>query len=336
MKKIYVSGLMLVLSTVALAQQESQFSTVNMNPYLINPAAGGMFDVIQIEGLGRTQWTGYNGGPKTMVLSGNSQIRIAGKGEQNKEFNLEDKTMFESPERSTGNLKHIVGAKFTNDAIGVFGKTSLFGSYAIHIPLAGNMNIGAGLGLGWSNFKINQERVKLDESDDLSYSQFLGSTSSQNTMDANAGLVVYSDKLFIGLSTVQILKNNIVFDDVNTNSYLNRHYFLSGSYKMDINSTMAVEPYLVGKFAGKSPMSLDLGARFIMNNNSWLGVQYRTSNAISVQLGANLVKSLYLSYAYDMAIGKIKTASMGTHEIRLGIYIGKNRNIEKELKEKGN
>ena len=87
----------------------------------------------------------------------------------------------------------------------------------------------------------------------------------------------------------------------------------------------------MGKFAESSPASIDAGARFIYNKSAWLGIQYRTSNALVFQIGANLVKNLYVSYAFEQGTGPIRLASNGTHEIQLGFYLGKNRNADKEI-----
>ena len=49
-------------------QQESQFINTINNPFLVNPAAGGLAGVMQFEATSRTQWAGYNGGPKNNVI----------------------------------------------------------------------------------------------------------------------------------------------------------------------------------------------------------------------------------------------------------------------------
>ena len=110
--------------------------------------------------------------------------------------------------------------------------------------------------------------------------------------------------------------------------------------KMSINmiaiagTSVKVALSLDGKIAENSPVSLDLGVRFAYNRAAWLGVQYRTSNAIVFQVGANIIKNLYVAYGYEVATGKIRTASNGSHEIQLGFYLGRNRNMDREIKGK--
>lgn len=171
------------------AQQESHYINLTNNPYLLNPAAGGMTITFNIEATSRTQWLGYDGGPRTMAIVGNSPVRF-GKGEQVlEEYNSEGKAFYKAPERTTGSIKHILGGIAMTDVIGPSNRTSVQASYSVHLPLIKSINISVSLSIGWSNFRINQDRVTLYQEDDPAYSQFFGSTSSQNIANANAGVV---------------------------------------------------------------------------------------------------------------------------------------------------
>lgn len=330
MKRIVLISSIIVSISGLFAQQESQFATVNQNPYLLNPAAGGLYNVAQFDLNTRMQWVGYGQGPTTISATGHSQIKV-GKSGQNQEFNTKDQVLFANPKMSVGSMKHIVGGKILNDAIGPFSKTTVQGSYAVHLPLSKKLNIGVGLGLGLTNFKINQSRVVLTDENDIAYDAFLGNSSSQSIGDVNAGFVLYGNGLFVGLSSAQILRNKAQFADVLTNSVYNRHYYLNLRYGISFGN-ITVEPAAVVKYAESSPLSADLGARFFYNNASWIGIYGRTSNSLVFQVGSNLIKNIYFSYSYEHAIGKITNAATGTHEIHLGYYLGKNRNIESEMK----
>ncbi|MFN5846104.1 MAG: type IX secretion system membrane protein PorP/SprF [Flavobacteriia bacterium] len=330
--KLAIMHCLLVFTSTA--QQEYQFANTASNPFLLNPAAGGLTDVMQFEATTRMQWLGYEGGPRTILLSGNSQIGIGNSGEKAlSEFNIHDETLFEGPKVSTGKTKHILGGKIWNDAIGPFSKTSIQGSYAYHLPLTKSINIGVGLGFGYSNFRLDETKVVLHQSDDNTYAQFLGSASQQGLGDAQAGLVLYNEKFFIGLSGTQVLNNAVKLNQILTNSFFSRHYFMIAKYRIEGSGDIAIEPTAVIKYTGSSPWSVDAGARVLYRNTSWFGLQFRTNSGLIFQVGSNLIKNLYVSYAYEYSMGKIRTAGNATHEIQLGYYLGKNRNIDKELKE---
>jgi len=317
------------------AQQEYQFANTVNNPFLLNPAAGGMTDVIHLEASTRMQWVGYDGGPNTTLIAGNSQIRFGNGGNKTlAEFNQRDEKLFENPKVTTAKSKHVIGGKIWNDAIGPFAKTSIQGSYAYHLPLTKNMNFGVGIGLGYSNFRLDESKVVLHQADDNVYSQFLGNSSQQNIGDAQAGFVVYSEKMFFGISGTQMLKNDVKLDQIMTQSNFNRHAFLIAKYKFDITDQLQIEPSVITKMTQNSPISFDFGTRAIYKNAAWFGVQYRTSSSLIFQIGSNLIKNFYLCYAYEQSIGKLRTAGNSTHEIQLGYYLGKNRNVDKEIKNK--
>ena len=318
----------------AISQQEYQFANTVNNPFLLNPAAGGLTDVMHFEASTRMQWLGYDGGPRTVLLSGNSQVRFNKSGENIvSEFNVRDEKLFKNPKITIGKSKHIIGGKVWNDAIGPFSKTAIQGSYAYHLRFTKKLNFGVGLGLGYSNFRLNESKVILNQQDDNTYAQFLGNSSQQNIADAQAGFVIYGERFFLGLSGTQLLKNKVELNQVLTQSNFNRHYFIVTKYKLINSGDITIEPSLVAKFAKDIPVSIDLGTRVLYKNSSWIGLQFRTNSSLIFQVGSNLIKNLYLNYSYEYSIGKLRTAGNSTHEIQLGYYLGKNRNVDKEIKQ---
>jgi type IX secretion system PorP/SprF family membrane protein len=324
MKTIFIF-VVVFLSGFAFSQQESQFASSFNNPYLYNPAAGGLANVAQIDVVTRLQWTGAGQGPKTVNLSGHSVLGIGGSAAV-ESYNPKGKFMHALPTASTGTMKHVVGGRIMSDEIGVFSKVAAHASYAIHLPVVKEFNIGVGVGLGWSNFRINPNRVVLHDQNDDAYLMALTNTSQQHFFDANAGLVFYGKGLFFGASISQLFGNKAKFSGndfkVATNSRYNRQYVLNLAYGIKVGKSV-LEPGVIAKFADNAPANFDFGARFIYRNATWLGVYGRTSNNLVFQFGTTLVENIYISYAYEHGVGKIRNAASGTHEIQLGIFLGK-------------
>jgi len=67
---------------------------------------------------------------------------------------------------------------------------------------------------------------------------------------------------------------------------------------------------------------INLGSRFHFNNNFWLGAAYNTSNNFSAVFGINYLNYNF-SYSYDHSISTLSKNTFGTHEIIIGIVIGK-------------
>ncbi len=327
----FLGMMILLLSNQTFAQQESQFANYIHNPYIFNPAAGGMMDLVQVDLGYRNQFTGTEGNPSTVYLSGHAQVgsKNVGIGE----FNLTKDNLYQTPNRTIGSLKHVAGGKFSRDGIGPFQKTSIYGSYAIHMPLIKSMNIGVGLSAGWSNFQIDQNKVILHDANDNIYNQFSSTLSKQNNFDIQTGLVLYNDKFFFGLSGTQLLNNRVNIEQIETANTLNRHLFLISSYRIGINENVDLEPFVFIKAAQKSPTSFDLGMRLKYNKSIWGGIQYRRGNAFVISAGMNVLRNFNVSYAFEYGAKSTRIGNAGSHELQLGFLIGNNRNVDKEVKE---
>lgn len=319
---------------VADAQQESQFANYIHNPYLFNPAAGGMTDLVQIDLGYRNQWITTNGNPSTVYLSGSTRVTTKNSGlTAISEFNPERENVYQTPERTIGEIKHVVGGKFMRDGIGPFVKTSAYGSYAVHLPLINSLNVGVGLSAGWGNFQIDPNKVTLHDANDMVYSQFAGATAKQNVLDVQTGLVLYSSKFLLSISGTQLLNNKIDINQIETGNTLNRHLFVMSAYRFGVSDKVDLEPFVFIKAAQHSPTSFDLGMRVKYNKSLWAGLQYRRGNSFVVTAGMNFLRNFNFSYAFEYGTGPVRISNAGTHELQLGVLIGKNRNMDKEIKE---
>ena len=65
MKKIFLLVLFCYSTTFVVAQQDAQFSQNMFNKLANNPAYAGSNQAISLIGLFRSQWTGFEGAPKT-------------------------------------------------------------------------------------------------------------------------------------------------------------------------------------------------------------------------------------------------------------------------------
>ena len=316
------------------AQQETQFANTVGNPYLFNPAAGGMADVVQLELGYRNQWVSVSGSPQTFYASGHAPISFRGSKKSLSPFNEAGKSLYALPERTTGSIKHVLGGKILSDNIGPFHKSSVFGSYAVHLPLTSRLNMGIGLAAGWGNFQIDPNEVILHDNNDLTYDQFKGGVSGQQILDVQSGLVFYSKRFYLGVSGTQLVQNVVSVNQLETGNTLDRHLFVQAMYRVGLTDLVEAEPFVLLKATQHAPVSYDLGARFRYQQVVWLGLQYRTGNSYIFSAGINFLRNFQFSYAYEHNANAVRLSTGGTHEIQLGFIIGRNRQIEKEFREK--
>jgi len=332
MKKTLTLLSILTVVLTATAQQELQFSQVLSNPYFFNPAAGGLSNIGEVYLSQRTQWTNIAGRPLSFYGTINSVIDTK-KGDDQfalQELYTDRKSIYKTPDRTLG-TKHVLGAKMFTDQIGPFSKNSVQASYAYHLPLSPDWNLGAGLGLGWSNFGIDENKAILTEAGDYAFISYAANSPRQNYIDASAGLVLYSKDLLLSLATTQLMNTTATFDGVTSNSKYNRHYTAMLSYRLALNSTYTLEPLFIAKSVKNAPLSYDAGFRFHYQNMGFFSATYRNQNALSFGIGLNVLKNFRICYSYDLSIAKTRSFGAGSHELMLGLIFGHKRNLSKEF-----
>lgn len=68
-------------------------------------------------------------------------------------------------------------------------------------------------------------------------------------------------------------------------------------------------------------MSADFNLLVYYKKQYWLGVGYRTSDAICFMGGWDIKEKFRVGYCYDLTINQLSSISRGTHEIVLGFQL---------------
>lgn len=321
MKKLVIVGAGLFFSANVFSQQLAQLSQYLQNPYLINPAAAGLTNHVDLNLSFRQQWVGFDNAPQTYYFSGNSVVGGAGGGPK---YNPSLRTgraagVSKTPQVATGKLKHTVGGNLMADEYGAFKKMTFNGSYAIHIPIATGINISAGIGLGMTNFKFLQDRVDLLNDNDNTYAMFLGNSQKKNYFDLNMGIWLYSNAFFVGYSNAQVMRNEISFGDP-TESKLNVHHYITGGYKIQVSPEFAITPNILVKMMSPAPTAIDFNTRLEYMDFIFGGISYRHKDALVGLIGV-MFNNFKLGYSYDYTISNLRKHNSGGHEIIFGYRI---------------
>lgn len=331
---VFLSIVLSVFIEKMIAQQEVMFSQYYQNAFYYNPAAGGMTKTIQLDMGYRNQWSGIEGAPQSFFFTGHSEVKFRSKGKEViEEFNTDRENIFPNPKTIIGRSKHVMGGRLLSDAIGPFQKQSILGSYAYHLRFSKKTMLGLGVAAGWSNYGLNESKVVLLEQDDTQYNEFLSRNSNQNIFDINAGLTLYGERYSFGISSTQLLDNNMVINQVMTESSYGRHWFAYGMYQFDITEGFIAEPHFMLQTIGNAPFSFNLGSRIIFDQRYWANVAYRFGDALNFGFGMNVARNFRFGYAYDFGVGRFQGVTNNVHELQVGYIIGNNRKIDKELKE---
>ena len=296
MKKLVIISALFIFSMISLkAQQLPLYSQYMMNGFLLNPAMAGSVEYTPIRLTARTQWVGINDAPKTFALSGH--------------------TLF-------SNKKVGVGGYIYSDMFGPISRTGIQGAFAYHLPLDGmNSKLAFGISMSAYQFRLAENKLSLINDNDPAISY---GVESKFLPDATFGMHIYNTQYFVGVSATQLFQFKVDVGNTDQNKMV-RHYYALAGYKFNAGKEFEIEPSLMFKATEVSPMQLDVNLKAYYLKNYWLGVSYRTNDAMVAMLGIK-VNQYYIGYAFDYTMSNIMDYSNGSHEILIGVNLGEDSN----------
>jgi type IX secretion system PorP/SprF family membrane protein len=289
MKKL-IFIFVLFTNLAGFAQQDVLFSQYMFNKLLVNPGYAGSREVFSADVVYRNQWTGLEGAPKTIALSMHAPLRY----------------------------DHIaVGGYIYSDKIGPQVNQGALLSYAYRINLPkGRLSFGLQAGVKYND--INWNMIDLEDTD-LS---FQGNQKNKVTPDANFGIYYYTNRMFAGVSSTQLLQNEygmVTVDGKKTYSKLLRHFYGMAGVAVPVSDLVVFRPSVLVKYVKDAPWQMDLNASFLFNDLFWLGMTYRTDGDLVFLTEFNISRKYRLGYSYDVNVKDRIHYNSGSHEIRLGI-----------------
>jgi len=288
MKKI-ILALILFCNVAAYAQQDALFTQYMFNKLLVNPAYAGSKEVLTIDMLNRKQWVNIEGAPETFTISAHTAMR-------NKNVGL--------------------GIYLFRDVLGPTNTQGMMGTYAYRIYM-GSSSLAFGLQFGFSYSDFNWAAMNLKDEDYL----FDPQDVRRITPDANFGIYYQSNRIFLGLSSKQLLQNEFGYakkDGKSSFSKLTRHFYLMSGFAMPLSDKIIFRPSIMTKYTPNAPIQFDLNASVLFGNVFWVGTSYRTAKAVTFMTEFKISNRWKLGYSYDLYLNELQSFNYGSHEIRLG------------------
>ncbi|HBS85220.1 MAG TPA: hypothetical protein DEA97_01610, partial [Bacteroidales bacterium] len=197
-----------------------------------------------------------------------------------------------------------------------------------HLKLGSETKLGLGLSLSAFQYSLDESQLDLLEEGDNAVTY---GTETVFVPDANFGAYLYGEKYFAGLAAQQLVQFKIQLGDNGQNSnQIVRHYFITGGYTFDLGEKFQLQPSLLLKGTERSPFQVDINLKAIYQKNYWLGVSFRTQDAVIAMLGVKVDKYM-IGYAFDYTLSNIINYSSGSHEIMIGINIGEGKDSGSSL-----
>lgn len=323
-----------LVSFNGFAQQSPQYSQYIRNQYMINPAATGVYDFLDVSIGGRMQWLGVPGGPKTSYAYISAPVRKVGGARMKRTYGKirRNKRAVRHPRIRRGSLSHAFGGHFLADQYGPFRQLKLMGTYAVHLPVNRDYSFSFGTNVGLSNRVFIPENAQVlsvlvnNGVHDATYANYQASQGSQFTMDVEAGIYFYGDNVFAGISANQLTGQLAQFGNRAFNFDPGMHFFLTGGYKFEINPRTTITPALLVKYIPPAPVSWELSAQVDYRERWWFGASYRHKDAVVLMVGGTISNQFRIGYSFDLNTSRFIRYSAGGHELVMSFMIGRDQN----------
>ncbi|MCD6066321.1 MAG: rane protein [Bacteroidetes bacterium] len=289
MKNIFSILLLILLGGTITAQQDPQYTQYMYNTISVNPGYAGSRGALTVGGLHRSQWVGIQGAPTTQTLFIHSPVF---------------------------NEKVGLGFSAVNDKIGPINQTFLYGDFAYHLKLVGNLKLGMGIKAGVNMFQPKIATLETAQANDPSFVN----TTMRRTVAPNVGggLYLYSDKFYVGVSSPKMLQNKLrTGDSTQSNILEKRHLFLIAGLIIKANESVKIKPTLLVKATQGAPVSMDATVEALFNDKWSIGVAHRWKESVSGLFGVNITQQFRAGFAYDYTLTKLQKYNSGSFEIML-------------------
>lgn len=313
--KIIIPLVMLAIMPSVFGQQFPMYSQYVMNGFLLNPSYAGSDGYTSFGLTVREQWLGLQDAPSTYAAT--FQTRLL-----KNSYISRATTVRKKISRPTKGGRVGVGGYVFADRNGIMKRTGFQAAYAYHINMRNDKQLSFGLSLTAYQYLVDMDGVVLPPDDDNLLNNY---DQSVFIPDANFGVSYSTRSYYVGYSMNNLFRGSIMLGNKgdNSNSQLG-YYFLTGGYKFYFEQyDLMVEPSVMIKSSDMflKSIQMDVTARVYYKEDYWLGLSYRTGDAI-ILLGGVKVDRFYIGYSADFTLTDIRSYTFGSHEITLQAKFG--------------
>ena len=195
--------------------------------------------------------------------------------------------------------------------------------FAYHLKLSRGAHLGMGIKGGFDMLKVNLTELNIVEPDEK-----FGANYSENfLLNFGAGLYFYTSQFYVGIAAPRFLRHKVDEGRISgiSSNYNENHYYLTSGALFHLNKKFKLKPSIMIKAVPNTPLSVDVSGNLIYRDMLWLGLSYRSDDAVSIMTQFQINEQIRVGYAYDMPTSKVRTYTGGTHEITLAYDFRFNR-----------
>ncbi len=295
MKKVLIILTTVLIGASSLQAQQSPLSeNYFMDKYSLAPSYAGNYNPKYLIMGYRSDWTGIDGGPKTLRVSYNDLL----------------------PSMENAG----VGGKLIYDKAGIFSQLYILGSYSYNLKVTEDHHVMFGLSMGIYRNRLNL----LDYYNDPNYTI----DPSLISQDINSKIKFMSD--FSAVWTWKgveagLLFSNLSFGDASykvADTKFNpvANYQFHSTYLYNINEEWDVSPLMIIRGGKNMKAQFELAAQAMYLKRFSASLVYRDPGILGFGFGAHIDKGLKIAYNFNLATN-VALGAFNNHEISLGINI---------------
>jgi type IX secretion system PorP/SprF family membrane protein len=328
MRKRLLWVALLLICIKAVAQQQPHYTQYVMNQYVVNPAITGIENYTDIKLSHRHQWVGFEDRPVTTYftahksfggsnMKGTATSYATGEGTNARGKNYWDQYTAADPH-------HGIGIQIINDRTGPLSNVKAALTYAYHLGLTSQTSIAAGFGLGINQMTLDATKLDFVHTT-VDPSVYTSGELRRIRPDISAGVYLYSNNFFLGVSAQQIISQRVEYADSSVKlrgSNILPHMFMTAGYRILLGDDFNFIPSIMVKHFTATPVQIEVNSKLQYRDIAWIGASYRSTDAIAGMLGFNLSNKMNFGYSYDYTTSYLNNFSRGSHEFMLGFLIG--------------
>ena len=273
------------ITTNSFAQQDVQLTQYASALQLTNPAYVGTSGRLNVTGVARNQWVGFDGAPTSQVLLLNTPFL---------------------------RYKFGLGLTLIRDEIGPTTNTLVYINAAYNFHVTKSLKLSMGLSGGFNANNLDAASFSPASLNDPAISF---ENQTEFLPNFGTGIYLYSNEFYLGLSTPKLLKNDYKdAGQVENSGSEEQHFFIIGGYLFKIDDKWKAKPSFSLKMVKGSPLSVDITANAIYNDKIWFGIMYRHGDALGAIFQYQVTDRLRAGYSYDLPFTEMRNSG-GSHEI---------------------
>lgn len=275
--------LIMLQGSTAFGQQDPQFTQYFDNTLFVNPAYAGSRGMLNITGIHREQWVGFDGRPRSSTLSIHSPLTYESVG---------------------------LGLTVVNDQVGPIKQTMFYGDFSYSLRFKHQRKLCFGVKAGVNMINIGTSTLLTTDAGDPN---LMSNVRSNYNPNFGFGWYYHSPRFFIGMSSPKILESS--YDGIDKTNPEQRHYFGIIGGVIPLNEAVKLRPTAQLKLTEHAPMSLDASIAAIIHEKLWIGGMYRLNAAFGAFVQVQCTPQFKVGLASDFGTQKLRSYNNGTFEL---------------------